>query len=166
MKTKAMLAGAMVVALGLAASNDRAFSAPAGRFDPGLVAKGAGLAAIGNCATCHTKDQGRVFAGGRPLATPFGTIYSTNITPDAETGIGGWTGDDFLRAMHEGVDRQGRELYPAFPYDHFTRVTDDDVAALYAYVMTREPVRAVVPRNRLRFPMSVRSLIGLWKAAY
>ena len=76
-------------------------------YDPALVAKGAWLAAIGNCNTCHTASNGRTFAGGRPLSTPFGTIYATNITPDPETGIGRWSPSEFLRAMHEGVDREG-----------------------------------------------------------
>src|SRR5438034_1389914 len=123
--------------LGAAApSGDRA------SFDASLVAKGAVLAAIGNCRTCHTRPGGEPFAGGLPLDTPFGTIHSTNITPDLETGIGRWTSVDFLRAMHEGIGRDGRQLYPAFPYDHFTRVTDADVAAIYAFVMTREAIRA------------------------
>ena len=131
-----------------------------------LVAKGARLAAIGNCATCHTSPEGRSFAGGLALATPFGTIYSTNITPDPDTGIGRWSGADFLRAMREGVDREGHDLYPAFPYDHFTLISDDDVAALYAFIMTREPVRAEVPANELHFPAGVRPAIALWKALY
>lgn len=135
-------------------------------FDAALVAKGARLAAIGNCADCHTRPGGRPFAGGLPLTTPFGTIYSTNITPDPDTGIGRWTGDEFLRAMHEGVDRAGRHLYPVFPYDHFTRVTDADVAAIYAFVMTRDPVRADVPANRLTFPARLRPAIAAWKALY
>ena len=135
-------------------------------FDSAIVAKGAGLAAIGNCASCHTAEGGRAFAGGRALETPFGTIYSTNITPDPGTGIGRWSEADFRRAMHEGVAPGGRELYPAFPYDHFTRVSDDDVRALYAYLMTREPVRASAPRNALRFPMNLRSLIPAWKLAF
>jgi mono/diheme cytochrome c family protein len=135
-------------------------------FDAALVAKGAELAAIGNCRSCHTKPGGEPFAGGLPLSTPFGTIHSTNITPDPDTGIGRWTSEDFLRAMHEGVDRAGRHLYPAFPYDHFTRVTALDVAAIYAFMMTREPVRAEVPANRLRLPAGFRPAIAVWKALY
>ena len=135
-------------------------------FDPTLVAKGAELAAIGNCVTCHTSRDGRAFAGGLPLTTPFGTIYSTNITPDLDTGIGRWTETDFLRAMREGVDRAGQHLYPAFPYDHFTRVRDEDVAAIYAFIMTRDAVRAEVPANRLKFPAGLRPAIALWKALY
>jgi mono/diheme cytochrome c family protein len=135
-------------------------------FDAALVAKGAELAAVANCRSCHTQPGGAPFAGGLPLMTPFGTIHSTNITPDPDTGIGRWTGEDFLRAMHDGVDRAGRHLYPAFPYDHFTRVTALDVAAIYAFIMTREPVRAEIPANRLRFPAGFRPAIAVWKALY
>jgi mono/diheme cytochrome c family protein len=142
-----------------------ATAAPAG-FDRAEVVRGAALAALGNCRTCHTAEVGRAYAGGKALPTPFGTIYSTNITPDPQTGIGRWSVDDFRRAMHEGVSRTGRQLYPAFPYDHFTRVTDDDVAALYAFIMTREPVRARAPRNRLVFPANVRPLLAVWKWLY
>jgi mono/diheme cytochrome c family protein len=135
-------------------------------FDAALIARGAQLSAIGNCATCHTRQGGKSFAGGLPLATPFGVIYSTNITPDVEAGIGAWTEADFLRAMHDGVDRAGRNLYPAFPYDHFTRVTDDDVGAIYAYIMMRDAVHSRVPANRLMFPMNFRPLLSGWKALY
>ena len=115
-------------------------------FDDELVEKGSQLAAVGNCIACHTVPGRKAFAGGLGVPTPFGTIYSTNITPDAETGIGRWSEAAFQRAMREGVDREGRHLYPAFPYDHFTLVTDEDNKALYAYLMTREPMR----RARLR----------------
>ena len=84
------------------------------------IARGAALAAIGDCVTCHTAPDGKAYAGGYPLKTPFGTIHGTNITPDPETGIGRWSQAAFVRAMREGVDRDGRHLYPAFPYDHFT----------------------------------------------
>jgi mono/diheme cytochrome c family protein len=140
-------------------------AAPAA-FDRAEVVRGAALAALGNCRACHTAEGGAAYAGGKALPTPFGTIYSTNITPDPDTGIGRWSAGDFRRALHEGVSRSGRHLYPAFPYDHFTRVTDDDVAALYAFVMTREPVRARTPRNRLRFPANVRPLLAVWKWLY
>ena len=135
-------------------------------FDRAQVAKGAELSALGDCRVCHTGDGGRAFAGGRPLPTPFGTIYSTNITPDAETGIGRWSRDDFRRAMHEGIDRAGRHLYPAFPYDHFTHVTDDDVDALYAFIMTHEAVSARTPRNRLVFPANLRPVLAAWNWLY
>src|SRR3954449_9835628 len=86
-----------------------------GQFDKALVKRGAELAAIGNCNVCHTAPGGKVFAGGLALPTPFGTIYSTNITPDSATGIGRWSEAAFIRSMREGVDRNGRHLYPAFP---------------------------------------------------
>ena len=135
-------------------------------FDPALIAKGAKLAAIGNCSTCHTAAQGLSYAGGRALRTPFGTMYGTNITPDPDTGIGRWSEAAFRRAMHEGRDREGRHLYPAFPYDHFTKVTDEDVRALYAFIMTREPVRSENRPHELVFPFNVRSLVGAWKRLY
>jgi mono/diheme cytochrome c family protein len=152
----------------LGSLHGRASDAPAGKpsFDHALVVRGGQLSAIGNCATCHTRRWGEAFAGGLPLATPFGTIYSTNITPDVDTGIGAWAEADFLRAMHEGIDPSGRNLYPAFPYDHFARVTDDDVGAIYAFIMTRAPVRSSAPANNLAFPMNARPLLSAWKLLF
>ena len=171
-KVVLVLTGAFAVAIAIAwamgrhGSSASAASPPPGldaSYDQTLVAKGAWLAAIGNCNTCHTASNGRTFAGGRPLPTPFGTIYATNITPDRETGIGRWSPSDFLRAMHQGVDREGRDLYPAFPYDHFTHVADEDVNAIYAFLMTRDPVQAKTPANRIFVP---RPAISVWKALY
>jgi mono/diheme cytochrome c family protein len=140
---------------------------PAGSsFDPALVRKGAELALIGDCQTCHTTPGGQVFAGGLAMPTPFGTIYSTNITPDPETGIGTWSESAFKRAMREGVDRQGRHLYPAFPYDHFTLTSDDDIDALYAFFMSREPVNASAPPNALPFPINIRLVLAGWKLLF
>jgi len=99
-------------------------------FDNALVKRGRDLAAIGNCNDCHTVRDGRDFAGGLAVPTPFGTIYSSNITPDAETGIGRWPEAAFRRAMQSGVDRDGRHLYPTFPYDHCTHVADEDDRSL------------------------------------
>lgn len=135
-------------------------------IEPAVIVRGAQLAAIGNCASCHTRADGASYAGGRAIETPFGTIYSSNITPDAATGIGNWSSVDFLRAMHEGVGRGGRQLYPAFPYDHFAKVTEEDVNAIYAFVMTREPVHADPPKNELKFPFNLRPLLAAWKALY
>ena len=135
-------------------------------FDGALIARGAELAMIGNCNVCHTKSDGLPYAGGRPLQTPFGIIHATNITPDTETGIGAWSEAAFLRAMREGVRRDGAHLYPAFPYDHFTKVTPDDLRAIYAFLMTRDPVRARTPPNTVPFPFSVRPLIAAWKLLY
>jgi mono/diheme cytochrome c family protein len=131
--------------------------------DPAVVAKGAALAAIGNCATCHTADGGKTLAGGRALDTPFGTVYSTNLTPDPDTGIGRWSAREFRRAMHQGIRRDGRELYPAFPYDHYTRVTEEDADAIFAYLMSREPLRAEIPENRMLVP---RATVAFWKSLY
>jgi mono/diheme cytochrome c family protein len=135
-------------------------------FAPALVAKGAELSAIGNCQVCHTAQGGRSFAGGRSLETPFGTMYATNITPDPDTGIGRWSEEAFRRAMREGVDREGQHLYPVFPYEYYTRMTDEDIGAIYAYIMTREPVRARNRPHALRPPFNVRSLVGVWKRLY
>ena len=134
--------------------------------DKTLVARGAQLAAIGNCQSCHTAERGAPYAGGRPIETPFGTIHATNITPDPDTGIGRWSEAAFLRAMREGVRVDGAHLYPAFPYDHFTKVSIADLQAIYAFVMTREPVRAEAPPNTVPFPLSQRALIAGWKLLY
>jgi mono/diheme cytochrome c family protein len=137
-----------------------------GRFAPALVAKGEALAGGGFCAECHTAKGGQEFAGGYPMATPFGVIYSTNITPDPDTGIGTWSEAAFARAMHEGVARDGSLLFPAFPYDHFTKLSEDDVRALYAYFMTRTPVRAPAQENGLPFPLNIRYLQAGWRLLF
>jgi mono/diheme cytochrome c family protein len=135
-------------------------------FPPHLVKRGSELAALGYCASCHTAENGKPFAGGRPLATPFGTIFGTNITPDPEIGIGVWSQAAFNRAMRDGVDRAGRDLYPAFPYNHFTKLTDEDLSALYAFLMTRDSVYTPNRPNQLAFPYNVRSLLAGWKLLY
>jgi mono/diheme cytochrome c family protein len=132
-------------------------------FDHERVERGSRLAAIGNCASCHTAPGGKPYAGGFAVHTPFGTVHGTNITPDAETGIGRWSLADFDRAMREGVDPEGRHLYPAFPYEYFTRLGDEDIRALYAFLMTREPVHARPPANSVSVP---RPLIAVWKSLY
>ncbi len=135
-------------------------------FAPALVKRGRDLAAIGNCSDCHTVRGGKDFAGGLAVPTPFGTIFSSNISPDPETGIGRWSEAAFRRAMRSGVDRGGRHLYPTFPYDHFTNVTDEDDQALYAYLMTRRPVRAPARPNQLSFPLDQRFVIAGWKLLF
>jgi mono/diheme cytochrome c family protein len=135
-------------------------------FDPALVKRGRELAAIGNCNDCHTVRGGKSFAGGLPVPTPFGTIYSSNITPDAETGIGRWSEQAFRRAMRSGVNRDGQHLYPTFPYDHFTNVSDQDDAALYAFLMTRPAVNAPARANELSFPLDQRFVIAGWKLLF
>ena len=131
-----------------------------------LVAKGASLAAIGDCAICHAGVNGQAYAGGNPLQTPFGQIYASNLTPDAETGIGTWSEAAFRRAMHDGVNRAGRFLYPAFPYNHYTHVTDDDVAAIYAFLMTRQPVHTKAAETHLPFPFDIRALMAGWNLLF
>jgi mono/diheme cytochrome c family protein len=135
-------------------------------FDAALVKRGRELAAIGNCNNCHTMQGGRNFAGGLPVPTPFGTIFSSNITPDADTGIGKWSEAAFRRAMRSGVNREGQHLYPTFPYDHFTHVSDEDDRALYAFLMTRQPVRAPVRENQLAFPFNQRFAVAGWKLLF
>ncbi|WP_063840160.1 cytochrome c [Bradyrhizobium sp. LTSP885] len=135
-------------------------------FGPDIVKRGRDLAAIGNCNTCHTVRGGGNYAGGLSVPTPFGTIFSSNITPDAETGIGHWPEAAFVRAMRSGVSRDGHHLYPTFPYDHFTKVSDTDDRALYAFLMTRQPVHASPPANRLSFPLNYRPMIAGWKLLY
>jgi nicotinate dehydrogenase subunit B len=131
------------------------------------IARGQQLAALGDCAVCHTDPEGgRLNAGGRALATPYGIIYSTNITPDAETGIGAWSYPAFERAMREGIHRDGRHLYPAFPYPHFAKATDADLQAIYAYLMAQTPVRADNRRTSLGFPLGWRPLLAGWNALF
>jgi mono/diheme cytochrome c family protein len=145
---------------------DAAATPPRTAFDPATVDRGAQLAALGDCGECHTAADGRAYAGGRRIDTPFGTIYSTNITPDRDTGIGRWSEQAFDRAMREGVDREGHRLYPAFPYDHFTQLRDDDLHALYAFLMTRTPASAKRPKNELAFPFGFRPLLAAWQLLY
>jgi nicotinate dehydrogenase subunit B len=161
---------AAVVGIGAAALPWRSI-APIARpdastYSEATIARGRQLAALGDCAVCHTVANGVINAGGRALETPFGTIYSTNITPDVETGIGAWSYPAFERAMREGIHRDGRHLYPAFPYPHFARTTDADLQALYAYLMAQAPVRADTPKNTLAFPFNLRPLMAGWNALF
>src|SRR5947199_8062494 len=135
-------------------------------YSAATIARGRQLAALGDCAVCHTEANGALNAGGRALETPFGIIYSTNITPDLETGIGAWSYPALERAMREGIHRDGRHLYPAFPYTHFAKVTDADLQALYAYLMAQAPVRADTPKNTLAFPFNWRPLLAGWNALF
>jgi nicotinate dehydrogenase subunit B len=135
-------------------------------YSAATIARGRQLAALGDCAVCHTAVNGIINAGGRALETPFGTIYGTNITPDPDTGIGAWSYPAFERAMRDGIHRDGRHLYPAFPYTHFAKTTDADLQALYAYLMAQPPVRAEGPTTKLAFPFNLRPLMAGWNALF
>lgn len=135
-------------------------------FPADLRERGAELAQVGDCGACHTAKGGADYAGGFALPTPFGTIYSTNITPDPTTGIGAWSFEAFDRAMRQGLDREGNHLYPAFPYDHFNKTRDEDMRALYAYFMTLPPVVAEDKPNQMPFPFSFRPMLAGWKLLF
>src|SRR5277367_1379615 len=131
-----------------------------------LVDQGRYLATAGDCISCHTRPGGEPFAGGRPLNTPFGVIYSVNITPDLKTGIGAWTERQFERALREGIAADGTHLYPALPYTAYTKVTDQDVHAIYSYIRTVKPVSYMPPKNKMPFPFSVRALLTGWNMMF
>ncbi len=132
------------------------------------VKRGEYLARAGLCITCHTdyKNNGKLLAGGRPISTPFGTIYSTNITPDPDTGIGKWTNTDFMRAMRKGVHRNGTNLFPAFPYTTYTHMTDQDILDLKAYLFFLKPVRQENRPLAMSAPFRWRFLLRGWKWIY
>ena len=130
------------------------------------IVRGRYLVAAGDCAACHTAEGGKPFAGGRAVPTPFGTIYSTNITPDPDTGIGRWNSDDFYRAMHEGLAPGGRHLYPAFPYPWYTKLTRDDVDDIRGYLATLDPVRQVNRPTELPWPLDERGVMAGWNTLY
>lgn len=133
---------------------------------PEAIARGAYLARAGDCQACHTVRGGTSFAGGRAIHTPFGTIYAPNITPDKETGIGSWSADDFWRALHNGKGKDGKLLYPAFPYPNYTKLTRADSDAMHAYFMSLPPVRQENREPELRFPFNQRALLAPWRALY
>jgi len=131
-----------------------------------VLTRGAQVAALGNCITCHTADQGEAFAGGKAFKTRFGTVYSSNLTPDLETGLGAWTYPAFERAMRQGVSRDGHALYPAFPYTAFASINHDDMTALYAWLMQQRPVSQATPKADMGFPFGMRSLMVLWNGLF
>ena len=129
------------------------------------IDRGRYLAAAGDCAGCHTTAGGAPYAGGRPLETPFGTVLSANLTPDA-SGLKAWNADQFYRAMHEGISANGDHLYPAFPYNYFTRMPRTDTDALFAYLQSLAPVVNKPDRNQLPFPFNIRALVSVWNLLY
>lgn len=133
---------------------------------PAQVERGAYLARAGNCAACHTARGGAAYAGGRGIPTPFGTVFTSNLTPDAETGLGRWSADHFWRALHHGRSADGRWLYPAFPYPDYTRVTREDSDALYAFLRSLPAVRQANRPHALDFPYGTQAALAVWRALF
>jgi mono/diheme cytochrome c family protein len=131
-----------------------------------LVERGEYLTRAADCVVCHTAEGGTPFAGGRGFVLPFGTLYSTNITPDVETGIGSYTDANFLDAVHKGIGRHNTKLYPAMPYASYTYMSDADALAIKAYLFTLKPVHAAAPSNTLVFPFNQRSLMSIWSLLF
>jgi mono/diheme cytochrome c family protein len=139
---------------------------PAPLAPASLVERGAYLARAADCEACHTTQGGKSFAGGLGFNLPFGTLYSTNITPDKETGIGNYSDQDFLNAVHRGIRSDGARLYPAMPFASYTYMTDDDALAIKAYLFSLPPVHAPAPANTLTFPFNQRWAMGFWSAVF
>jgi mono/diheme cytochrome c family protein len=140
-----------------------AFACGEGRAEPSeMIARGEALAIAGDCASCHTKDPAKPFAGGKRIDTPFGAIYSPNLTPDRDTGIGAWSDEEFYRALRLGVAPDGSRYYPAFPYPNFTKLIRDDILAIRAYLATLTPVSNTVPPPQLRWPLNYRVVMRGW----
>jgi len=163
--------GLGMLTAGLAGVGWRTSLAPIDRVDlsgysAAMLARGQTVAAIGHCSGCHTADEGQPNAGGRALPTPFGVIYSTNLTPDPQTGIGRWSYRAFERAMREGLSHDGHHLYPAFPFTAFAGMRDEDMMALYGWLMSQPAVNAAPPETQLAFPFSVRPLMALWNGLF
>jgi mono/diheme cytochrome c family protein len=153
---------AVAAMAGLAAFNP----AHADQDNYAAVARGKALATAGDCVACHTAPKGQPFAGGLALSTPFGVIMTANLTPDAATGIGRWSADDFARAMHEGVRPDGAHLYPAFPYTYYTKVRREDSDSIYAFLRSLTPVTNIVDRSTLPFPFNIRASMMGWNALF
>jgi len=162
----AIVAAAIVAAAWPRAEFIPARSREAWAATPDNIARGAYLARAGDCMACHTARGGLPYAGGRALATPFGTVYAPNITPDARTGIGAWTADDFWHALHNGIAPGGRLLYPAFPYPNMTKTTRADADALYAYLRSLAPARQPNRPHDLRFPYDRQIVLAGWRLLY
>ncbi|WP_213881292.1 molybdopterin cofactor-binding domain-containing protein [Pseudomonas sp. dw_358] len=172
-KRKWWLAGLFGAALGFGLSAlpwrleiPRVAPPGAGTWSAATLERGRQLAAAGDCAVCHTTAGGVTNAGGLAMETPFGTLYSSNITPDAQTGIGNWSFAAFDRAMRQGISRDGKHLYPAFPYTAFSSIKEADMQALYAYLMSQPAVPSTPPSNEMKFPYSVRPLMAGWNSLF
>lgn len=135
-------------------------------YSQATIERGRQLAAAGNCAGCHTAPGGMPNAGGLAMQTPFGRVFTTNLTPDTKTGLGLWSYAAFERAMREGISRDGRHLYPAFPFTSFAKISDEDLTAIYAYLMAQPAVSAPTPPAEMAFPFSVRPLMAAWNGLF
>ncbi|HSV70903.1 MAG TPA: cytochrome c [Methylibium sp.] len=134
--------------------------------DAAQIERGAYLARAGHCAGCHTERGGAAYAGGRGITTPFGIVYASNLTPDDATGLGRWTAAEFRRALQHGRSRDGRLLYPAFPYTSTTRVSDTDADAILAFLRSLPPVVQPNRAHALRFPYDSQAALAVWRALY
>ena len=163
-----LLAAAAALLWFLNSRDESDLSAPVAAALPSasMLQRGAYLARAGNCMGCHSARGGEPYAGGRGIDTPFGTVFTSNLTPDAATGIGSWSPAQFWRAMHNGRSRDGRLLYPAFPYTSFTQVTREDSDALHAYLKTLAPVVQTNRAHALRFPYQSQAALAVWRALY
>lgn len=159
---------AVAAVIGLNRRGEAPLPPQAGAFTatPEQLRRGAYLALAGNCMGCHTAPGGPPYAGGRPIETPFGSVHASNLTPDQATGIGAWSADEFWRAMHNGRSRDGRLLYPAFPYPSFTLVTREDSDAIHAYLRSLPPVRQANRPHELRFPYDTQAALAVWRALF
>ena len=154
------------LAIGLAGAALAAGMICARADDADLIKRGQYLSTIGDCHACHTAPGGKPFAGGLKMDTPFGPIYTPNISPDKETGIGGWSDDQFYRAMHDGVGHKGEYLYPVFPFPWYTNVTRDDVLAIKAYLFSTPPIHQENKPNGMAFPFDVREALLTWRTLF
>jgi mono/diheme cytochrome c family protein len=157
---------AIVMWLNLRDEPDLSGEAPAADLSPAQVQRGAYLARAGNCMSCHTARGGTPYAGGRSIDTPFGAVFSSNLTPDKITGIGNWTAGEFWRAMHNGRSKDGRLLYPAFPYTNYTEITREDSDALHAYLQSLPATAQPNTPHTLRWPFSTQAALAVWRALY
>jgi mono/diheme cytochrome c family protein len=160
------IAAAAVITLNLRGEEPLPSAPEAFTSTPELVARGEYLARVGNCMACHTTQGGAAFAGGRGIETPFGVVHSSNLTPDKAHGIGQWSSAEFWRAMHHGRSRDGRLLYPAFPYPNYTQVTREDSDAIYAYLQSQSAVGEANRPHALRFPYSTQAALAVWRALF
>ena len=158
----ALLLGAPLVLDGIPAAEG---TSPAAATATALE-RGRQLALAGNCGGCHTARGGAAYAGGRPIGTPFGTVYAGNLTPDADTGLGRWSAAQFRRALRHGVGADGRRLVPAFPYTETTKISDADADALFAWLRSLPPVKQANPPHRLRWPYGTQTALAAWRLAF